>query len=152
MASPGQQNPLNTSRVDFENPAVAPLARRVEVDPAIYSQDGELLFVKEYRHSSTTDKGRATHWWDCNSREPLRSPPDIKDKSELASGDLFCNHVAGVDMPQVWICSAFENGQPTWEPITEGMDGPDGRKLLINPKTKMPLWVKVQWSVKQMAN
>ncbi|CDO73918.1 hypothetical protein BN946_scf185016.g75 [Trametes cinnabarina] len=124
--------------------------------PAIWTrfgvQNGEPVFVKEHRHSSTTDKDCITHWWECNSREPLREPPDIKDKSELASGDLFCNHVAGVDMPQVWICSAIKNGHPVWKPIAEGEDRPDGRKLSITPKTKKPSWVKAQWCVKQMVH
>ncbi|KAJ2987709.1 hypothetical protein NUW54_g9347 [Trametes sanguinea] len=124
--------------------------------PAIWTrfgvQNGEPVFVKEHRHSSTTDKDCITYWWDCNSREPLREPPDIKDKSELACGDLFCNHIAGVDMPQVWLCSAIENGRPVWKPIAEGEDRPDGRKLSITPKTKKPSWVKAQWCVKQMVH
>ncbi|KAL7279728.1 hypothetical protein ACG7TL_006135 [Trametes sanguinea] len=113
-------------------------------------QNGKPVFVREHRISSTKDKDCITYWWACVSRSSLAEPPKLGDRSDLVIGDLFCNHIMGMKHPQMWICTAVGNGQPTWSPIAAGDTCEDGRRLYVTPKKKQLSWVTAQWCLKQM--
>ncbi|OSC99812.1 hypothetical protein PYCCODRAFT_1469943 [Trametes coccinea BRFM310] len=112
-------------------------------------QNGEPVFIKRNWRSSTKDRDCVTSWWECTSRIPLKEPPNLSGRPELAIGDLFCNRVVDVATPRLWIWTSV-GGTPTWRPISEGDTREDGRRLSITPKQKRPSWVKADWCVKQM--
>ncbi|KAJ3005289.1 hypothetical protein NUW54_g4404 [Trametes sanguinea] len=109
-------------------------------------QNGEPVFIRQWRNSSTIDKDCITYWWESSSRTPLQEPPDLSDRPDLALGDLYCNRVAGIDVPQLWIWTT-----DGWKTIAEGdVRESDHRRLSITPKKKLPSWVKAEWCIKQM--
>ncbi|KAH9854790.1 hypothetical protein C2E23DRAFT_883357 [Lenzites betulinus] len=110
---------------------------------------GRPTFIRKERISSTTEDC-VTPFWECHSRTPLASPPELSDRPELVLGDIFCNYVAGVDMPQMWLWTMSGSKMPYWEPIVEGELRDDGRRLYITPKKKHPSWVKSHWCLKQI--
>ncbi|KAI9069636.1 hypothetical protein FKP32DRAFT_1671207 [Trametes sanguinea] len=113
-------------------------------------QNGQPIWFREHRISSTKDKNCITYWWASHSRAPLAEPPNISDQDELAIGDLFCNHIMGVDVPQTWICTSVGDGTATWNVIGVGDTRHDGRRLTITPTMKKPSWVTPKWCAKQL--
>ncbi|KAJ3000373.1 hypothetical protein NUW54_g6793 [Trametes sanguinea] len=144
-AHPSRQGSVSSWRSSSRPPAAgsggdAPIWTRFGM------QNGEPVFIRDSRCSSTKDKDCITSWWESSSRAPLREPPDLSDKPDLALGDLYCNHVIGIDAPQLWIWTT-----DGWKPIAEGdMRASDNRRLSITPKKKLPSWVKGDWCLKQM--
>lgn len=113
-------------------------------------KNGQPVFIRRRRNSSTKDKTCITWFWECYSRAPLQAPPGLSDRPDLALGDIFCNRVGGIDLPKLWIWTSDGDQHPHWNPIAEGDVRDDGRRLYITPKKKEPSWVKSDWCVKQM--
>ncbi|KAI0672558.1 hypothetical protein C8Q78DRAFT_990953 [Trametes maxima] len=114
------------------------------------TKNGDPVFVRQSHSSSTKDKDCVTYWWKCRSRTLLSTPPDLSQKSDLAIGDLLCNYVEGISIPQMWIWTTVGAHPPCWKPIAEGDLREDGRRLSITPVNKKPSWVNPEWCLKQM--
>ncbi|OSD01992.1 hypothetical protein PYCCODRAFT_1468257 [Trametes coccinea BRFM310] len=147
---PSSSRSGSVSALRTRHGSIAPPTNEIAIWTRFGIQNEQPTFIRQHHNSSTKDKDCITWYWECFSRAPLAEPPDIGEHTELTIGDLLCNHVMGVDVPQTWICTAIEDGHPTWKTIGEGDARKDGRRLHITPKMKRPSWVTSEWCLKQM--
>ncbi|OJT02571.1 hypothetical protein TRAPUB_6893 [Trametes pubescens] len=107
-------------------------------------KDGEPIFVRR-----NPGKG-ITAWWEAFSTAPLRVPPDLSNKRDLALGDVFCNHIPGTESPKLWVWASSKHQSPHWKSLAEGDAREDGKRLYITPKRQDPSWVEAEWCYKQI--
>ncbi|RDX47413.1 hypothetical protein OH76DRAFT_1484767 [Lentinus brumalis] len=116
-------------------------------------QDGEPIFIREDRVTSTTEPDVVTYFWESFTTTPLRQPPTLTMYPDLTVGDVYCNHVKGeVKATQLWIWTMGSDGSAYWKRAREGDVREDGRRLTVTPKRKQPSWVSKNWGVKQLRN
>ncbi|KAI0738550.1 hypothetical protein C8Q80DRAFT_1275522 [Daedaleopsis nitida] len=116
-------------------------------------QDGEPIFIKESRVTSTTEPDVVTHFWESFTSAPLDQPPDLSSYPDLAVGDVYCNIVkAAPPSVQMWLWTSDTNGTTGWKRAKEGTQREDGQRLTITPTRQQPSWVSSQWGVKQLHN
>ncbi|RDX39904.1 hypothetical protein OH76DRAFT_1490748 [Lentinus brumalis] len=120
-------------------------------------RDGEPIFIRETRNSSTTEPDVSTTFWETFSAQPIRSPPDLTRYPDLTVGDVYshvilsesCEVADAVDV-QLWHWTSNSDGQHLWKRAREGDVRGDGRRLIVTPKRKEPSWVSAGWGVKQL--
>ncbi|RPD78446.1 hypothetical protein L226DRAFT_610364 [Lentinus tigrinus ALCF2SS1-7] len=116
-------------------------------------QDGEPIFIRQERVTSTTEPDVLTYFWESFTTVPLRHPPDLSSYPELTVGDVYCNILRGETRGvQLWIWVIGDDGVGHWKRAREGDMRDDGRRLTITPKRQQPSWVSPTWGVKQLKN
>lgn len=119
----------------------------------LLQQEGEPIYIRDYRVTSTTEPDILTWYWESFTSAPLRHPPDLTSYSDLAFGDIFCNIVTGDnDFAQLWIWTAVGDGSGQWKKAKEGDLREDGRRLTVTPKHLKPSWVSPDWGIKVLRN
>ncbi|KAI0694472.1 hypothetical protein C8T65DRAFT_744351 [Cerioporus squamosus] len=144
----------SSSKVDKRSSAIE---TRLKPDGGIVTrfgeQDGEPIFIRQKRVTSTTEPDVVTYFWESFTTVPLRQPPTLTMYPDLTVGDLYCNHVKGeVKATQLWIWTMGSDGAGYWKRAREGDVREDGRRLTLTPKRKQPSWVSPSWGVKQLRN
>ncbi len=115
-------------------------------------QDGEPIFIRDKKNTSTIEPDIWTYFWESFTAVPLLQPTNLTSHADLAIGDVYCNHVRGAAKPQLWIWTAGADGEGLWKRASEGDMREDGRRLTVTPKRKQPSWVLPGWAVKQLRN
>ncbi|KAI0713508.1 hypothetical protein C8Q76DRAFT_693409 [Earliella scabrosa] len=148
---------LKSSTKVFRRASMAAIERRLDPNGAILTrygeQDGEAIFIRDKRVTSTTEPDIVTHFWESFTAIPLPEPPNLSSYPDLTVGDLYCNHVRGAAPSiQLWLWSVAVDGTGYWKKAREGDVREDGRRLTITPKRQQPSWVSADWGIKQLRN
>ncbi len=96
-----------------------------------------------------------TNFWESFTAVPLRQPPNLTSRPDLAYGDVYINIVRGemigqVNTEQLWIWTEGADGHGFWKSASAGDVRNDGQRLTITPKRLNPSWVGLSWAVKQL--
>ncbi|KAI0742324.1 hypothetical protein C8Q80DRAFT_1273016 [Daedaleopsis nitida] len=131
------------------------IQRRLEASGGIVTrygeQDGDPIFIRDSRVTSTTEPDVLTHFWESFSLIPLRQPPDLSSHPDLVFGDVYCNIVKGnVPTVQLWHWTREAGSDGVWQKVKEGYQREDGRQLSITPTRHQPSWVSQEWYRKQL--
>ncbi|KAI0746382.1 hypothetical protein C8Q80DRAFT_1121228 [Daedaleopsis nitida] len=123
----------------------------------IKAKDGDPVFIRDNRVTSTTERDIVTYFWESFTMNSLRQPPDLSSYVDLCAGDIYCNKICSSDkssLPtvQLWIWTVDNKGDGSWKRATEGEQRDDGRRLTITPQRQQPSWVSHHWALKQLRN
>ncbi|RDX40142.1 hypothetical protein OH76DRAFT_1490547 [Lentinus brumalis] len=137
--------------------SMAPIDARLNADGGIVTrygeQNGEPIFIRQDRITSTTEPDVVTYFWESFTAVPLHHPPDLSSYPRLTAGDIFCNHVRdGSRAVQLWSWIIGDDGVGSWKRVREGDIREDGRRLTVTPKRQQPSWVSPNWGEKQLRN
>ncbi|RPD60322.1 hypothetical protein L226DRAFT_577049 [Lentinus tigrinus ALCF2SS1-7] len=137
--------------------SMAAIDSRLDPDGAIVTrygeQDGEPIFIRQERVTSTTEPEVVTYFWESFTAVPLCQPPDLTAHPDLTAGDLYSNIVRGESKSvQLWMWTVDAEGAGAWKRVREGDVREDGRRLTVTPKRQQPSWVSPNWGVKQLRN
>ncbi|RDX51815.1 hypothetical protein OH76DRAFT_1417161 [Lentinus brumalis] len=121
------------------------------------SRDGEPLFIRDTKRTSTTEPDILTFYWESFTAQPIVSPPDLTRYADLREGDLYsnvilsetCEREDAIDV-QLWLWAPGADGTCVWTRAREGDVRDDGRRLIVTPCRKEPSWVSRTWGVKQL--
>ncbi|KAI0730675.1 hypothetical protein C8Q76DRAFT_792823 [Earliella scabrosa] len=145
----GTTNKKKKCMADIE----ARLARHGGIVTRFGERDGNPIFVREHRKTSTTEPDIITWYWQSFTLTPLHQPPDLTSYPKLSFGDIYCNVVkASPQSAQLWVWTKGLDGKGDWERAREGDVREDGRQLTITPKEQEPGWVSALWGLKQLRN
>ncbi|KAI0744911.1 hypothetical protein C8Q76DRAFT_789378 [Earliella scabrosa] len=148
---------MKSSGKVFRRASMAAIEKRLDLHGGILTrygeQDGQPIFIRDRRVTSTIEPDIITYFWESFTAVPLQAPPDLSSYPDLTVGDLYCNHARG-DSPtmQLWIWSVAADGSGYWKKAREGDVREDGRRLTITPKRQQPSWVSADWGIKQLRN